>query len=104
MKAIAPRPAALPAGFALHPAFPNPFNPETALRLEVPVPARVTLAIYDVAGRRVRTLLDGPVVAGPHTALWDGRDDAGRPVASGIYVAWLRAPGRDHERKMLLLR
>ena len=94
----------LPGGFALHPAFPNPFNPETTLRLEIPAPATVRLDVYDAAGQRVRTLLSRPLSAGLHSVNWDGRDADGHAVGSGTYFVRLEAPGFRTERKMLLLR
>jgi hypothetical protein len=104
-----PRPAtwenaALPRDLALHPAFPNPFNPETALRFDLPVAATVRLEVFDAAGQRVRLLLDERLDTGTHTLRWDGRDAAGRAVASGAYFARLSAAGSRLERKMLLLR
>ena len=96
--------ANLPSGFALHPAFPNPFNPETTLRIEIPSPATVRLDVYDAAGQRVRTLLARPLSAGEYTVRWDGRDAEGRAVGSGAYFARLGAPGFRAQRKMLLLR
>lgn len=95
---------ALPVGFALQPAFPNPFNPETTLRVELPTAATVHLDVYDAAGQRIRTLLSQPLSAGVHAVRWDGRDARGRDVSSGAYFARLRAPGFRAERKMLLLR
>ena len=94
----------LPQGFALHPAFPNPFNPETTLRLEIPSPATVRLDVYDAAGQRVITLLSRPMSAGIHRVSWDGRDAHGHAVSSGAYFARLVARGYRAERKMLLLR
>ena len=96
--------AGLPRGFGLQPAFPNPFNPETTLRIEIPTPTTVRLDVYDAAGQKVRTLLSRPMSAGVFTVRWDGRDEAGRAVGSGAYFARLRAPGFRAERKMLLLR
>ncbi len=89
----------------LAPAAPNPFNPTTVLRYTVRERARVRLVVYDVAGRRVRVLVDGERAPGvPHAARWDGRDDRGRPVASGVYFARLVA-GRDVvTRKLVLLK
>jgi flagellar hook assembly protein FlgD len=63
----------------------------------------VTLSVFDVAGRRVRTLVDGWMRAGPHSSRWDGRDDGGRAVASGVYFARLEA-GRILSRRMVLLK
>ncbi len=96
--------AGLPWGFGLQPAFPNPFNPETTLRIEIPTPTTVRLDVYDAAGQKVRTLLSRPMSAGVFTVRWDGRDEAGHAVGSGAYFARLRAPGFRAERKMLLLR
>ena len=86
-------------------ALPNPFNPRTVLRFILARPARAELALFDVAGRRVRTLLAGaPLPAGPHELVWDGADDAGRSVASGVYLGRLRAGGAAATTRLLLLR
>lgn len=76
---------ALPADFALHPAYPNPFNAEVALSFDLPKAASVALVLYDALGRPVRQLVDGPLAAGRYQFVWDGRDRRGRAVASGIY-------------------
>jgi hypothetical protein len=84
---------------------PNPFNPATSIRYSVAREnARVTLHVYDVAGRRVATLIDEPTAAGEHVARWDGRDDRGRQVASGIYFSRLSVDGWTASRKMVLLK
>ena len=95
---------ALPRVFALLPNFPNPFNPETVLRLQLPERGSVELHVYDAAGQKVRSLLAGALAAGVYTAVWDGRDQTGREVASGTYFAQLRAGNRVQTRKMTLLR
>jgi len=84
--------------------YPNPFNPATTLVYGVPSPSRVSLRIFDTSGRLVRSLLDQEVPAGINAQVWDGNDDQGRPVASGIYVAESRSPGRAESRKMALVR
>lgn len=94
----------VPAAFALLPNYPNPFNPETQLRFTLPAPGRVTLEIYDGLGQRVRTLIAEQRPAGFYTVAWDGRDQAGRAVASGAYLAHLRSGEYRAVRKMLLLR
>jgi hypothetical protein len=71
----------------------NPFRVSTELVFEVPADGRVQLYIFDVAGRRVRTLWDGGMIAGNRTITWDGRSDGGRFVPSGLYFARLEAPG-----------
>ena len=92
-----------PARLALHPSFPNPFNPNTTIRYDLPVASSVSLIVRDIAGRVVRHLDAGPRSAGHHSAAWDGRDDAGRPVGSGVYLCELRAGEFRVVRKMLLM-
>jgi len=81
---------------------PNPFNPSTELRFTLAGPATVTLTIHDLAGRRVATLLDAARPAGTHTATWRGRRDDGRAVASGVYLARLRAEGQTGVCRLVL--
>ncbi len=76
---------ALPADFALHPAYPNPFNAEVALSFDLPKATASALVLYDALGRPVRHLVDGPLAAGRYRFVWDGRDQDGRVVASGVY-------------------
>ncbi len=83
---------------------PNPFNPVTVITFGVPARGRVELSVYDVAGRRVATLVDGDVDGGYHDAVWDGRTDSGESVATGIYFARLSAFGEERTRKMILLK
>ena len=66
---------------------PNPFNPRTTFRLNLPAAESVRLAIYDIQGRLVRTLVDGVMPAGAQLIDWDGSDDAGRALVSGVYIA-----------------
>ncbi|RMF60150.1 MAG: T9SS C-terminal target domain-containing protein [Calditrichaeota bacterium] len=94
----------LPERFALHPNYPNPFNPETTIRYDLPVPAEVRLTIYDLLGRVVRTLVAKKQAAGAHAAVWDGRDDSGKQLASGVYVYRLDAGEFKKSAKMLLLK
>lgn len=96
--------SALPLIFNLEPNHPNPFNPQTSLRYSLPQPAAVRLVIYDVRGRLVRTLVTGNQPAGLHTVVWDGRDDRGSDVASGVYFARLESSLGLQTHKMLLAR
>ncbi|MFH1277548.1 MAG: LamG-like jellyroll fold domain-containing protein [Candidatus Eisenbacteria bacterium] len=96
--------SAPPPRFALGKNAPNPFNPATRIAYELAERSTVTLAIYDIAGRRVRVLVDGVMPAGNHAATWDGRNGAGRDVASGIYFAKMAAGSFEDVRKMVLLR
>ena len=93
-----------PGRVRLFPSVPNPFSPRTALEFTLPSSGIVHLAVYDVAGRRVTSLIDGRTDAGAHRALWDGTDAAGHPVASGIYFVRLEACGQTRQRKIVLLR
>ena len=67
---------------------PSPFAASVEIRFTLPAPASASLVVYDAAGRRVRTLVDGPAATGEQRLTWDGRDDAGRDTGSGVY--WLR--------------
>lgn len=84
--------------------YPNPFNPSTTIRYTLLAATRAQLTVYDALGRRVRTLAAGPHEAGSHSVFWDGRDDAGRPVASGVYVYQLRTTAETFTDRMLLLK
>jgi hypothetical protein len=84
---------ALPKTFDLSQNFPNPFNPTTHIRYNLPVAASVSLTIYNALGQEVRTLLNERQQPGYHTAVWNGRDNAGRPVPTGVYHYRLQAKG-----------
>ena len=94
----------LPDGFALGVNYPNPFNPETLIPYSLPGQTQVELSIYDVRGVKVRTLVNQVLPGGSHVTRWDGRDDTGKTVASGIYLYQLRAGAQEMTRKLLLLR
>jgi hypothetical protein len=85
-------------------ARPNPFNPSTTITYRLARPGRAELVVYDVSGHRVRVLADDITTAGDHNAVWDGRDDRGRLVSSGVYFYRLRAGGVDMTKKMVLLK
>jgi hypothetical protein len=84
--------------------YPSPFNPRCTVRFSLARASRVRLAAFDLRGRRVATLLDAPRPAGVHRVTWTGTDDAGRPLASGVYVLRLLADGLADTRKAVLLR
>jgi hypothetical protein len=91
--------------FRLHPSAPNPFRGLTTIRYELPAPATVSLTVHDVAGRKVATLVDSERKgAGRYGAHWDGRDDAGRRVASGVYFYRIDAGGYSDSGRMVFLR
>ena len=88
----------------LLPATPNPFRDGTSLIVELPAPADATVRVYDAGGRVVRVLLDGPAVQGRTEVRWDGTDESGAAVGSGLYFARLDAAGRAVHRKLVLTR
>jgi hypothetical protein len=94
----------LPVSTYLDQNFPNPFNPSTTISFGLDTRSEVALRIYDSSGALVRALVAGERPAGAHVANWDGRDDAGRAVATGIYYCRLDAGGKMLTRKMLLLK
>lgn len=87
------------------PCQPNPFNPATTIRYQLGAPAFVDLAVFDVRGRRVRTIRNGaPEDSGWHEATWNGRDETGRRVAGGVYYCRLRASGESAATTMTLVK
>ena len=105
--AVEALPGPVPARAFLAGPRPNPLRPSNpGIRLTLGLPARgvASLRIYDIAGRLVRVLADGPLEAGVHDVLWDGKDERGAPVASGVYMCRVEAPGLDATRKLAVLR
>ena len=97
------RPVA-PRAYRLGQNYPNPFNPSTSIPLSIPETGAVALRVYDLTGRTIRTLVEGAVPAGTFVLTWDGRDELGRAVASGVYFYRLEAPGAVIIKKMMLLK
>jgi hypothetical protein len=95
-----------PVGFSLDQNYPNPFNPQTVIRFSLfdHHPTKTTLTIYNVLGKRVKTLLDEQKKAGSYGVVWDGKDDQGKEVASGIYFCNLKVGEFCESKKMLLLK
>ncbi|MCH8024090.1 MAG: Ig-like domain-containing protein [Candidatus Marinimicrobia bacterium] len=96
--------AAVPADFSLLPNYPNPFNPSTTITFTVPRRERVRLAVYDIMGRPVSTILTATIEPGRHQVVWDGRDAKGRNVATGVYIYRLETPSKSLARKMMLVK
>jgi hypothetical protein len=104
-EAMSERDLSFPDAFGLRQNVPNPFNPSTNIAFEVPDGgAQVSLQIYDVSGRLVRTLVDGYEPSGTRTVTWDGRNDEGQPMASGIYFSRMTAPEFSETTKMILVK
>ena len=83
---------------------PNPFNPNTTIRFGLLEAGSVELIIFDILGQKVRTLIRDHYPAGDHLVIWDGRNDLGHPVASGVYFYRLVNPGFKQVRKMMLIK
>jgi hypothetical protein len=90
--------------FSLRPGYPNPFAADTRLQLTLPAAERVVARVYSPAGRLVKTLVDAPLPAGEHLVPWDGTDERGNRVASGIYFVRLEAGADRASRKVVLLK
>lgn len=88
----------------LLPNVPNPFNPMTRVRFELEMAEQIKVAIFDLSGRHIRTLVDGNLGAGPHERVWDGKDDHGRQAPSGAYYVRLVTRNRVDHHKMMLLK
>ncbi len=90
---------------ALHQNYPNPFNPETTIAFSLPEAGIADLAVFNQKGQMVRSLVSGQLLpAGASSLVWDGRDDQGNPVSSGIYFSRLTCAGRSVSRKMVLIK
>ena len=84
--------------------YPNPFNPVTTIRYDLPKPELVTLKVYDLLGQEVRTLVNERQNAGENSVFWDGQNQLGNVVGSGIYIYQFKSGGYVQGRKMLLIR
>jgi hypothetical protein len=96
--------AARPLTCNLEQNFPNPFNPVTTIRFTLAKPGWMQLRIYDEQGRLRRTLAEGYYSAGSQQAIWDARDDDGRPVGSGVYLCRLQGADFSFMRKLLYVK
>jgi hypothetical protein len=95
---------ALPDGFVLHQNYPNPFNPQTTVAFDLAHSGDVELTVFNVLGRKVKTVFDGKLLKGHHEFDWDGTNDAGTSIASGVYFYRLQTASATKGRKMLLLK
>ena len=91
----------VPDKFELYQNFPNPFNPDTKIRYQLPHRMEVKLVLYNMMGQQVRTLVDEVKEAGFYTAIWDGRDSAGRQTSTGVYLYRFITPDQTITKKML---
>ncbi len=96
--------AVQPLRYVLYAPQPNPFNPETALRFDLPEASVVELAIYSAVGQKIRTLVSGDLPAGAHQVKWDGRNESGTQVGSGVYLYRLQAGAFAQVQRLVLLK
>ena len=94
----------IPLDIFLEQNYPNPFNPETEIRFQLPEDSHVTVRITNIVGQEIRTLADAQYEAGYHSVRWDGKDNNGHAVASGIYFYKMQAGKFSQVKKMSLLR
>jgi hypothetical protein len=94
----------IPEVFALHANYPNPFNPSTTIRFDLPEASNIRLVIYDLLGREVVRLVQGYMEAGYQRVVWNGRTVSGREVPTGIYIARMMTPEYTKSMKMVLLK
>ncbi|NOY79216.1 MAG: T9SS type A sorting domain-containing protein [Calditrichaeota bacterium] len=94
----------IPTKFALNQNYPNPFNPTTEISYELPKTTHVRLTVYNMLGQKVATLIDAKMPAGSYQATWNGKDEFGRTVGSGLYIYQLEAGSFKATKKMLLMK
>ncbi len=94
----------VPDRFMLAQNSPNPFNPSTTIKFSLSSTAQTKLVVYSLTGQVVRTLVNGQTAAGVHSVVWDGNDNMGRPVASGVYLYRLTSGTNEMVRRMVLVR
>lgn len=96
--------AGLPSDYILKQNFPNPFNPTTNIEFAIPVSGQVVLEVFNLLGQRINTIHSGVLEAGTHTFTWNGTNDSGQPVPSGVYFYRLSAGDFIQTREMMLLK
>ena len=104
LTSIEPTNGELPEEFKLYAAYPNPFNPVTTLRYDLPEDAMVSITIYDVMGRRVKSLVNTIQTEGYRSVRWDATNSFGEPVSAGMYIYMIQAGQFTKTKKMVLLK
>jgi hypothetical protein len=94
----------VPTRYDLSQNYPNPFNPETTIRYALPEKSNVDLAIYNVQGQLVRTLVSEAKEAGYYKVIWDGTDDRGKAVPSGMYIYTMKTDNFEKVRRLVMLK
>ncbi len=94
----------VPDSYSLYQNYPNPFNPETVIHYDLPLQSHVKLSVFNLMGQKVATLVDGHRSASDHSAVWNGKDNNGKSLASGVYLYRMETDGFVQTRKLILLR
>ena len=94
----------LPKEYTLHQNYPNPFNPITQIRYDLPEESYISITIYDLMGRRIKSLVNTNQAAGYRSIHWDATNDLGQPVSAGMYIYTIQAGSYHHMKKMVLLK
>ena len=101
---VEPEGTLVPTEFGISQNYPNPFNPTTHIKYQLPEAAKVTIKVYNILGEEVRTLVDSKEAAGYKTTMWDGLDNNGTPVASGIYLYRIKAGKYTATKRMVFIK
>jgi hypothetical protein len=99
-----PSPTLIPASYVAEGNYPNPFNSSTVIQFSIAQAGHAQLAVFNILGQRVKRLIDEYLQPGIHRATWDGQDESGHPVASGVYFYRLTGDGRQVTKKMVILK
>jgi flagellar hook assembly protein FlgD len=94
----------IPKSFVLHPNYPNPFNPQTQIKFEIPYASNVDLSVYNILGVKVKTLYSGQKPPGTFVFKWDGKNENDQLVSGGVYIYQLKTEKDIQMRKMILLK
>ena len=93
-----------PSGFALLKNYPNPFNPATTIEFTVPEAGFTEIVIYNMSGQKIRELVSADMTPGVHSVVWDGCDENGTPVSSGVYISHLKTGDNVFSNRMMLVK
>ena len=94
----------MPVNFALKQNYPNPFNPSTQIQYALPSESKVLISIYDLTGRKVKTLVNEVQSVGHRSVMWNATNEIGRPVSAGMYIYSIQAGNFIQNRKMVLMK
>ncbi len=84
--------------------YPNPFNPTTTISFSLPYDSQVVLSIYNIKGQKIKTIMKNCLKSGQHNIVWDGQDESGKHISSGIYFGLLETPDFKTTKKMILIK